>query len=202
MAVDTVVFDVGNVLIEWNPKHLYRKLLPNDAAIDAFFAAIDFSGWNLEQDRGRTFAEGIAEIEETFPRYADLARAYDERWQESISGAINGTVAILEQLQADSVATYAITNFSAEKWIDTLARFAFLRGFKDVVVSAHEGLLKPEPEIYKIFLARNGLAAEQCVFIDDSKKNVDGAKAVGLAALHFTDPEKLAKDLRALGFKV
>ena len=202
MAVDTVVFDVGNVLIEWNAKHLYRKLLPDDAAIDAFMRDIDFSGWNLEQDRGRTFADGIAEIAETFPHHVHLARAYDERWQESVSGAIDGTVAILEKLRADSVTTYAITNFSAEKWIDTLARFAFLRGFKDVVVSAHECLLKPEPEIYKIFLARNGLSAQQCVFIDDSKKNVDGAQAVGMAALHFTDPEKLANDLRALGFAV
>ena len=202
MAVDTIVFDVGNVLIEWNARHLFRKLLPDEAAIDRFFEDIDFPGWNLEQDRGRSFAEGVAHVEASHPHHGDLARAYDARWQEAVPGVIEGSIVLLEKLRAQGVPLYAITNYSREKWADSVVRFPFLGQFRDVVVSAHEGLLKPDPAIYRVLLERNGLKAAQCVFVDDSEKNVGGARAVGMTALHFTSPEALAVDLRALGFDV
>ena len=202
MKPDVVVFDVGNVLIEWNARHLFRKLTDNEAEIDRFLDDIDFSGWNLEQDRGRSFADGIAHIAAHHPQHLPLARAYHERWQEAVPGAIAGSVTILEKLRAENVPLYAITNYSSEKWADSVVRFPFLGQFHDVVVSAHERLIKPDPAIYHVLLARNGLQSGQCVFIDDSLKNVETARRVGMQAIHFTDAEDLGERLRALGFPV
>ncbi len=202
MAPDTVVFDVGNVLIRWDARQLFRQLLPDEAAIDRFYDEVDFSAWNLEQDRGRSFAEGIAHIDRHHPHYGHLARAYDARWQEAVPGVIEGSLAVLERLRASGVPLYAITNYSKEKWADSLLRFPFLGQFRDVVVSAHERLVKPDPAIYRVLLDRNGLAAGQCVFVDDSDKNVAAARAVGMQGVDFSSPEALAAELRELGFSV
>ena len=202
MKPDSVVFDVGNVLIDWNARHLFRKLLPDEAAIDRFFDDIDFPNWNLEQDRGRSFVDAIAYVEKHHPHHAHLARAFDERWQEAVPQVIEGSVAILEKLRTLDVPLYAITNYSREKWADSLIRFPFLGQFRDVVVSAHERLVKPDSAIYRVLLDRNFLTAQQCVFIDDSLKNVEGARAMGMHAVHFTDAAALGAELRALGFAV
>ena len=202
MKPDVVVFDVGNVLIEWNARHLFRKLTKTEAEIDRFLDDIDFSEWNLEQDRGRTFAEGIAHIATHHPHHLPLARAYDERWQEAVPGVIAGSLTILEKLRAGKVPLYAITNYSSEKWADSVVRFPFLGQFRDVVVSAHERLIKPDPAIYHVLLSRNGLQASQCVFVDDSLKNVEAARSVGMQAIHFVDAEDLGARLRVMGFAV
>ena len=200
MSPRILVFDVGNVLIRWDARHLFRKLLADEDAIDRFLHAIDFHEWNLAQDRGRLFADGVAHVEAQHPHYAHIARAYDERWQEAVPGVIEGSVALLDKMRAAGVPLYAITNFSGEKWADTVVRFPFLGEFRDVVVSGHEKMLKPEPEIYQLLLKRNGLAAKDCVFIDDSLKNVDGARAVGMHAVHFTSPGQMAAELAQMGF--
>src|SRR5690554_4568232 len=172
-TIDTVVFDIGNVLIEWDPRHLYRKLFPSEAEVERFLAEICTDAWNLEQDRGRSFAEAIAERIDLFPDHEAEIRAYDERWHEMVPGAIEDTVSILESLKATGIPLYAITNFSREKFAEVQIRFPFLASsFRDIVISAHERRLKPDPEIYQILLARNGLTAEQTVFIDDSPRNV------------------------------
>ena len=202
MSPDTVVFDVGNVLIHWDPRHLFRKLLPGEAEVEHFLANVATPDWNVEQDRGRDWEEAVAMLSAQHPQHEPLIRAYRERWQETVPGAIEGSVAILETLRAQGVPLYAITNFSAEKWAESVARFPFLGAFRDVVVSAHERLIKPDAAIFELFLARNKLAAEQCVFIDDSATNVAGAQAAGMRALHFTAPETLAADLRNIGFRV
>lgn len=198
MAVDVVVFDVGNVLIRWDPRHLYRKLFDDAEAMERFLAEVCTDAWNLEQDRGRTWAEAIAERVPLFPAHAALIRAYSDRWQEMVPSEVEGTPAILEALRAAGVPLYAITNFSAEKFAESLARFPFLRGFRDVVVSAHERLVKPDPAIYRVLLERNGLDAARCLFIDDSEKNVRGAEAVGMRAHHFRDAVALRAALCAL----
>lgn len=202
MRPDTIVFDVGNVLIHWDPRHLYRKLIPHEPDMEHFPAHVATGPWNVEQDRGRSFAEGVALLREAHPDHAPLIEAFDHSWQEMVPGPIVDSVEILERLRAGGVPLYAITNFSAEKWAECLVRFPFLGQFRDVVVSAHERMLKPEPEIYHILLRRNALSAGQCVFIDDSFKNVEGARAVGMHALHFTNAAKLAGELRELGFAV
>jgi 2-haloacid dehalogenase len=196
---DTVVFDIGNVLIQWDPRHLYRRLIPDEAAMERFLAEVCTDAWNLEQDRGRTWAEAVAERTALFPQHEALIRAYSERWHDMVPGEVPGTVALLEALRARGVPLYAITNFSVEKFAEAQARFPALRGFRDVVVSGTERLLKPDPAIYRLLLARNGLEAARCLFIDDSEKNVRGAEAVGMRAHHCRDAPRLEAELRTLG---
>jgi 2-haloacid dehalogenase len=199
MAVDTVVFDVGNVLIQWDPRHLYRQLLPNDAAVEKFLAEVCTGAWNIEQDRGRTWEDAIAERTALFPQHAALIRAFSDRWQEMVPGEVPGSAAIVEALRARGVPLYAITNFSAEKYAETLTRFPILGRFRDVVVSAHERLIKPDPAIYRLLLDRHGLSAGQCLFVDDSPTNVRGAEAAGMRAHLFGDAAGLRAELGGLG---
>lgn len=197
--LSTVVFDVGNVLIRWDPRYLYRRLIPDEADMEHFLATICTPEWNLEQDRGRTWAEAVAERAALHPDRADLIAAYDRLWQEMVPGPVDGSVAILEELEALGVPLYAITNFSAEKWAETRARFPFLGRFRDTVVSAHERVVKPDPAIYRLLLERNDIDPRRAVFIDDSEKNVVGAQAIGMTGLLFTDAAALRLRLRDLG---
>lgn len=196
----TIVFDVGNVLIGWDPRSLYRKIFDDHDRMEWFLSEVCHHDWNLEQDRGRLFADAVAERTALFPHLAEEIRAYDERWPETVTGEIEGSVRILQAVRAAGIPNYAITNFSAEKFAVAQDMFPFLRGFDGVVVSADEKLVKPDPAIYRVLLDRYGLEAEACVFIDDSPVNVEAARGVGMAAHHFTSPERLAEDLARLGF--
>lgn len=198
----TIVFDVGNVLIGWDPRTLYRKIFDDPERVEWFLAEVCHHDWNLEQDRGRLFAEAVAERTALFPHLAEEIRAYDERWAETVTGAIEGSVRILQAVRAAGIPHYAITNFSAEKFAVAQEMFPFLRGFDGIVVSADEKLVKPDPAIYRVLLDRYRLAAGDCVFIDDSPANVEAARSVGMAAHHFTGPERLAEDLARLGFRL
>ena len=196
----TVVFDVGNVLIDWDAKRVYRDYFDSEAEIEEFFAEIGFYTWNLQLDRGGTFAEAVADHSARHPERAELIARFDRHWHLSVPGAIDGTVDLLHQLHDAGVPLYAITNFSREKWSECQDRFSFLRSrFRDVVVSAHENLVKPDPAIFELFLDRHELPAESCIFIDDSPANVEGARAIGMHAVHFTTPERLKADLRDTG---
>jgi 2-haloacid dehalogenase len=199
MPVDTVVFDVGNVLIQWNPRHLYRKLLPDEAAVQRFLDEVCTGAWNVEQDRGRSWHEAIAERVALFPQQEALIRAFSDRWHEMVPGEVPGSAAIVDALRARGVPLYAITNFSAEKYAETLARFPILGLFREVVVSAHERLIKPDAAIYRLLLDRHGLTAGQCLFVDDSATNVAGAEAVGMRGHLFEDAARLREVLVALG---
>jgi 2-haloacid dehalogenase len=200
MPTPAVIFDIGNVLIRWDVHLLYRQLLPDDAAIDAFLDEIGFHAWNREFDRGADWDAGVAALSARHLHHAPLIAAFHERWQETVPGAIDGSVAILEALAAAGVPLFAITNFAAPKWEETVARFPFLgTAFRDVVVSGREGLLKPDPAIYRLCLARNGLDPARALFIDDSPANVAGAAAVGLEAIRFTGPEDLRAELARRG---
>lgn len=201
-GITTVVFDVGNVLIRWDPNRLYSRLFPDPVERDRFFATVCTEAWNRELDRGRPFAEGIAELVAAHPEREREIRAWDERWHEMVPGDIPGTVAILERVRARGIPDYAITNFSREKYAEARERFPFLKGFRDTVVSAHERLLKPDPAIYRVLIDRNGLDPVACLFVDDSPANVEGARAVGMAAVVFTTPERFAADLAAHGLEV
>jgi 2-haloacid dehalogenase len=195
-----VIFDVGNVLVRWDARLLFRQLLPDEAAIDAFLDETGFHDWNLALDAGLPWDEGVAAHATRHPRHAAAIRAFHERWHETLPGVIDGSVAILHALAAAGVPLYAITNYSAEKWAETLPRFPFLAtAFRDVVVSGHEGVTKPDPAIYRLLLARNRLAPEACVFIDDNPANVAGAAALGIDAILFTAPDALADALTARG---
>jgi 2-haloacid dehalogenase len=194
-----VIFDIGGVLIDWNPRYLYSKLLQDEAAIKAFLAEIGFNEWNRRLDGGGLWGPAIAELVARHPHHKALIEAAHLRWHEMLPGDIPGTVAILERLSRQGVPLYAITNYSTEKWIETQARFPFFGHFRDIVVSGDEKMLKPDAAIFQLCLQRNGLEPEACVFIDDVPHNVAGAAAVGIDGILFETPEKLSADLTARG---
>jgi 2-haloacid dehalogenase len=199
LAITTVVFDIGNVLIQWDPRHLYRRIFATSEEMEDFLATVCTSAWNLELDRGKTFADGVAELVDRFPHHESAIRAFDLRWDEMVPGLVEGTLRLMERLEARGVPLYAITNFSAEKFEVARRRFAFLDRFRGVVVSAHEQTVKPDRRIFEILIERYGLRADECLFIDDSKVNVAGARAVGMAAHHFKAAAGLEKTLAELG---
>jgi 2-haloacid dehalogenase len=194
-----IIFDIGMVLITWDPKLLYRKIFNDEAKAEWFLSNICTMDWNLEQDRGRSFAEAVKYLSALHPTYAEAIAAYDIRWHETVPGAIAGTVDILESLHKRSIPLFAITNFNQDKFRETKLRFPFLNLFRDIVVSGEEKLVKPDAAIFDLCLKRNGLLATECLFIDDSLKNVKGALAMGMKAHHFTTPKKLKGELQQLG---
>lgn len=194
-----VVFDIGNVLIEWDPRHLYRKIFADADRMEWFLTEVCTPDWNLEQDRGRLFADAVALLAKDYPDLAEEIAAYDRRWEEMVPGEIKGSVEILEGLRASGVRNFAITNFSHEKFAQARQRFGFLNGFEGVIVSGEEKVLKPDPAIYRLLLDRYGLVPGDCLFIDDSPKNVEGARAVGMHGHHFQNPAALAAELKAHG---
>jgi 2-haloacid dehalogenase len=197
----TVVFDVGNVLLRWDPRHLYRKLFDDEAQMEWFLATVCTGSWNIEQDRGRDWDEAVTLLVRDYPVHEIPIRAFHERWHETVSGVIEENVALLGRLQGAGVPTYCITNFSGPKFVEAKQRFPFLGSFDGVIVSGDERLLKPDPEIYRLLLTRYGLEARDCIFIDDSKANVDGARAVGMRGIHFAEPMDLAAELARYGIR-
>lgn len=193
----TLIFDIGNVLLRWEPRALFRQLLPDDAAVDAFLAEVGFSEWNHQFDAGVPWDDGVAAHSARFPHRAELIAAYHARWNETILGPVEGMPELLAELSAAGVPLYAITNFSEAKFSETLERHPFVaNSFRDIVVSGTERLTKPEPEIFHLCLDRNGLAASDAAFIDDSAKNVAAADALGLRGILFTDEPALRRTLR------
>jgi HAD superfamily hydrolase (TIGR01509 family) len=193
--ITTVVFDIGNVLIEWDPRHLYRRIFATPDETEHFLATVCTSAWNLEIDRGKPFAEAVEELAVRHPQHEPAIRAFDERWNEMVPGLVPGTLALMERLEERGAPLYAITNFSAEKFAEARLRFPFFDRFRGVIVSAHERLVKPHRAIFELLLSRYGLKAEECLFIDDSAANVVGARAVGMAAHHFKGAADLEREL-------
>ena len=186
-----IVFDLGGVLIDWNPRHLYRKLFQDETAMEWFLEEVCHLAWNLEQDRGRTFADAIEEAALRHPDQRAMIEAYHRRWEEMIAGAIEGSVAILEELAVAGYELHALTNWSAETFPIGRARFAFLKRFGTILVSGEERLVKPDARIYQLLLERIAHPAQRCIYIDDSQPNVEAAAALGFDAIRFTSPPQL-----------
>lgn len=201
-APHIVVFDIGNVLVRWDMRFLFEKVIADKAELDAFLREVCTLQWHGTLDAGATYADAITDLTARFPHYAHLIALYDPRWQETISGAIEGSVEILHALRAAGVPNYAITNFPAEKFDETCARFPFLGGFDGVIVSGRERIVKPDPAIFHLLLDRYRLKAAECLFIDDNPGNVEAAWKVGMSALRFETADRLASDLKAFGFSV
>jgi 2-haloacid dehalogenase len=194
----TVVFDLGNVLVRWNPRLLYEQLIPDAEELERFFGTVITHDWIRDQDAGRTFADGIALLTAQFPHYEHEIRAFWERWEEMVPGPIEETVEILAELRERQIPLYALTNWSHETFPIARPRFPFFEWFEGIVVSGEVQLVKPDARIYRHLLDAHGLRAEDCVFVDDSPANVAGAEAVGISALHFQSPERLRRDLAEL----
>ncbi len=199
-AKPAIVFDFGGVLMDWDPHYLYRKLLGGERqATEDFLRAVDFHGWNVENDRGRLVSAGVAELSARFPQYAGLIRAYDERYLETLVGAIQPAVEILYALKAAGYALYGLSNWPAEKFALVRARYPFFACFDDMVISGEVGLVKPERAIFDLLLERIGRPAGECLFIDDHERNLAAARSLGFQTILFRSPEQLAGELRARG---
>lgn len=197
-----LVFDIGNVLLHWDPDILFAKLIPDSEARTAFFRDILPPEWNIEQDRGREWAEAEAERIALFPDQAPLIRAFRARWHEMIPHAIADNVAVLEAAQAGGIPCYAITNFAADTFAEAQARFPFLTRFDGAVVSAAERLIKPDPAIFEVFLSRYDQRPEACLFMDDSAKNIATARDMGFATIHVTPETDLRREVAAHGLTI
>jgi len=191
-----VIFDIGEVLIQWDLEAAFPEV--DDVA--AFLEASDFFAWNTLQDAGRSQDEAAKAAYESHPEQAPLLVTYFERFADTIQHKVPGTWQLMEELRAKGHRIFGLTNWAAETYPVALEVHPELAdAFEDVVVSGVEKLLKPQPEIYRCLLVRNGLDASDCLFIDDSPKNVAGAEAVGISAVQFTDAAALRADLEARG---
>jgi 2-haloacid dehalogenase len=194
----TVVFDLGGVLIDWDPRHLYRQLMPDDE-IAPFLDEIGFHAWNHSQDAGRGWDEAVEDLVARHPDRRELIIAYAERYDEAVVGELTGTVALLDELADRGTRLLALTNWSAETFPAARARFGFLARFEGIVVSGDERVAKPDAELFRRLIDRYALDPVDTVFIDDSPANIDTARRLGLTGLVFTGAAPLRADLADLG---
>jgi 2-haloacid dehalogenase len=198
MKIDTIIFDLGGVLIDWNPEYVFKQVIPDEARRRYFFDNICTHDWNIEQDAGRPLAVATETLVQDWPDWEPEIRAYYGRWEEMLGGPIHDTVALLDALKKDNqYRLLALTNWSAETFPVALERYAFLHWFEGIVVSGTEKTRKPFADIYELLLQRYDVNPAHAVFIDDSLKNVQGAEACGIHGIHFQGAADLEEILEA-----
>ncbi len=198
--INTIIFDLGAVLIDWNPHYMYRTLFEDEEEMKNFLATICTSDWNEEQDAGRSLQEGTDLLVEKFPEHESNIRAFYTRWEEMLGEPFLDTVAILKELkESKKYKLYALTNWSAETFPIALKRYDFLGWFDGIVVSGVEKIRKPAPEFYQLLFDRHDIKVEESLFIDDNYRNVLAAEKLGLRSIHFTSAAQLRGKLNELG---
>jgi 2-haloacid dehalogenase len=200
-TIKAIIFDFGNVLLEWNPRYVYQRFFPNDPeGMERFFKEVNFMEWNLLQDKGRPFTEGVAILSREFPHYSHLIQAYHDHWTDSLGESLTGTVEIMKELKQAGYPLYGLSNWSAETFPRVRQKHDFFDLLDDIVISGEVGHVKPHPEIFQILLDRIGKLAQECLFIDDALENIQQAQKMGFATIHFQSPEKLR--IRLLDLKI
>ena len=194
-TIKAIIFDFGNVLVNWDARNLYKRFFPDLEAVDSFLEEIQFLEWNSRQDAGRSFKEGVEALSKEFPHYAGLIQAYDEHWEESITDTIYGTVEIVKGLNQAGYTLHLLTNFSKEKFDLIRDRYEFLNLFTTIIVSAEHKLIKPDPRLFEVTLQLIGMSPEECLFIDDSPANIKSAQDLGFHTIHFKSPEALKSEI-------
>lgn len=190
--INTIIFDLGAVLIDWNPRHLYRKIFSSEDEMETFLSEVCTSDWNETQDEGRTLAEGTDLLVSAFPHHEENIRAYYDRWNEMLGGEIEGTKNILYQLkQSGQYKLYALTNWSDETFPIAWAMYPSLHWFDGIVVSGKEKMRKPAPAFFQLLLDRYNADAYTSLFIDDNIRNVQAAREFGIDSILFENPEQL-----------
>ncbi|WP_193183871.1 HAD family hydrolase [Nisaea sediminum] len=190
-AVGAVLFDIGNVLIHWDPRHLYRKIFrtpdgaPDEARMEWFLGAICTTPWHIRHDLGRPPEEQIADLIRLHPEHRTEIEAFYGRFQEMIPGPLDGIVAAKQRMRTAGIPVYGLTNFGAETFRETRERFGFLKDFDGVAVSGEEGIIKPDPRIFELCISRFGLVPERTLFVDDSSRNIAAADELGFRTHHF-----------------
>jgi 2-haloacid dehalogenase/putative hydrolase of the HAD superfamily len=198
-APRALLWDVGNVIVRWNPRTLYAKIFKEPADLDRFLSHVCTLDWHAATDRGVSFADNIAVLSAQHPQHAEHIAAWRDRWPEMFSGPIRETESVIEDLAARGVPQFALTNMSHETWDDVRAMSPAFRHFRDTVVSGRERVIKPEARIYQIVLERTGLAPADLLFVDDSAANIAAAEAMGFHTHHFTDPAALRPTIERAG---
>ncbi len=199
MDIKAIIFDFGGVLLEWNPRNLYRRYFDRPEEMEAFLSEIDFTSWNAQQDKGRPWDEAVAVLSAQFPHRAELIRAYHEHWEESVGGPIEGTVEIARRLKRAAYHIVGLTNWSAETFPIARRKYDFLHLFDAIIVSGEVGLIKPDPAIFELAVKKTGVPASQCVFIDDHEANVAMAQRLGMQAVLFRGTGALEAKLAEMG---
>jgi 2-haloacid dehalogenase len=194
-----VVFDVGGVLIDWDPRYLYSKLIPDTERMETFLREVCTDEWHLQHDLGLTFRETIPPLVEAHPDWAAEIRAWGDRFEEMWGGPIHETVTILEALRDGPVPIYASTNWGADNWRLANDLFPFLKWFDGALVSGEIGIIKPDPRFYAILTERFRLEPSSTLYVEDNRTNLDSAAACGFVTHHFTTPHELAAELRRRG---
>ncbi len=203
-TIDTIIFDLGGVLIDWNPRYVYRDVFDGDEEmVDWFLNTICTSEWNMAHDAGRPLKEGTELLVNQFPEYETWIRMYYDRWPEMLGGAISDSVDLLRKLkQLDMISLYALTNWSAETFPVAIQRFDFLQYFDGIVVSGAEKTIKPFQKIYNITLDRFNINPEKAVFVDDNFDNVKAAEELGIKGIHFKNAAQLQNDLSKMNIAI
>lgn len=195
-----IIFDLGGVLMDWSPYYLYCDKLGIDRqVVDHFLKEVDFSGWNKEQDRGRSFAEATTELTLRFPEYSEMIYAYDTRYLDSVGGSFQPVVDILSKLKQAGYSLFVLSNWPAEKFKLVRPQYPFFDWFDGIVISGEVGLVKPEQAIYELLLERIGHPAGDCLFIDDHFPNISVANELGFQTIHFLSEQQLEAELQQLG---
>ncbi|HTR28286.1 MAG TPA: HAD family phosphatase [Puia sp.] len=198
--IDTLVFDLGGVLIDWNPTYLYRKIIPDKKEREWFLANITTPDWNEEQDAGRSLQEATELLVRRHPDHEAAIRAYYDRWTEMLGGPIHETVEIFRELKTRAqLKLYALTNWSAETFPVALDMYEFLHWFDGRLVSGEEKTRKPFPEIYRLLIERFGIVPTRAIYVDDNERNVRPARELGFIGIHFRTPELFREELVGLG---
>lgn len=193
MAIKNVIFDFGNVLVAWEPRHLYRKYFKTEAEVDYFLRNICTEEWNTDLDRGEPFEKLIQERIAKFPEFEEPIRFFKDRWEEMIYCAKDETVEFIFELKAGGYRLYGLSNWSAETFPIALKKYQFFELFDGIVISGQEGVVKPNAEIYRILLDRYGLKACESVFIDDKEINVKAGEALGIKGIVFDKIENVKR---------
>ncbi len=198
--IDTVLFDLGNVLIRWDARNYYKKVFKDDVAgMEEFLNSVCTPEWNHQMDMGRPYAEAIAELKQKWPGKEALIEAWETHWPEMLDGAIEESVAVLSSLRKKNYNLFALTNWSDENFHIARERFEFLQWFKDIVVSGREKMAKPDPAFFKLAEERCGFVPETTVFIDDNLANIETARSLGFNVVHFKNPEQMKGVLSSYG---
>jgi 2-haloacid dehalogenase len=200
--IKAVVFDIGGVLIDWSPRHLYRKIFKSEEEMEWFLSEVCTYEWNVQQDGGKLFSEATAELSARYPEYSDKIALYYGRWEEMLGGELSDTVKIFNELKSAGMPLYALTNWSHEAFPVAYERYGFMKQFDGIVVSGYEKLLKPDHAIYRVLMSRYNVNPGESVYIDDNKANADAAAELGFHAIHFHSAEHLREELRDLGLGV
>ena len=196
--INTIIFDFGGVLIDWNPRYMYRDEFEENSAMEHFLKKVCTDDWNLQQDKGRSLAEGTRILQEEFPKFTPKIQLYYDQWEKMVNGDIPENVTALRELK-EKYKLYGLTNWSAETFPIVLKRFSFFELFDGIVISGEEKLIKPDKKIFELMLERYHLEAKNALFIDDNVNNIRAAKEMGFVTIHVQEKTDLKKELHVLG---